>query len=379
MKFRLSIIALVVVAVVVLSFKWMNPERQVNAKPVFNNADTSNLSNKKSSQVQIDILAVGDMMLGTNYPDKSTLPPNEGKGLLMYADSVIKHANVSFGNMEGTFLDNGGTPKGSGPNIYNFRQPTAYAKLLKQSGFDLLSIANNHINDFGPVGIASTAKTLEENGLPFAGTPSHPYCIIEREGLKIGLLAFAPNAGCLNMLDTEKAVDLVKKVKGQTDILLVSFHGGAEGASALHLTRKKEVFFNQDRGNVYTFAHSMIDAGADMVIGHGPHVPRALELYRSKLIAYSLGNFCTYAKFSLRGPSGYAPMLLARVNEKGDFVSGRVISFKQEGEGGPVPDPTYAAANLISKLSKEDVPESRLAFAADGTISISTEQKEKSN
>lgn len=327
-----------------------------------------------AQDLKLDILAVGDIMLGTNFPDNSKLPPNEGKKLLYFADSLISNATVSFGNLEGTLLDKGGVPKGFGPNIYNFRQPTSYASILKSTGFDFLSIANNHINDFGPTGILSTEKALAENNFAFAGTPRTPYSIINRNGLKIGMIAFAPHAGCLNMLDTKKAVEWVKSVNSQVDILIVSFHGGAEGQSALHVKRKTEIFFDQNRGNVYEFAHAMVDAGADLIIGHGPHVPRAVEVYKSKLIAYSLGNFCTYGKFSLKGVSGYAPMLLASVNSKGEFSSGKIISYKQEGEGGPIPDINANAAKLIAKLSLEDMPESKLIFKEDGSFEVSKDK-----
>lgn len=318
------------------------------------------------------IVAVGDIMLGTNYPTKKTLPADDGDWLLKDADSIIRNASISFGNLEGTFLDSGGTPKGAGANIYNFRQPTSYALILKSSGFDFLSIANNHINDFGKVGLSSTESVLKKNGFSFAGTNNAPYSIIEREGLKIGLVAFAPHSGAISFLDQVKAANLVKDVKALCDILIVSFHGGAEGASATHVTREKEFFFNQDRGNVYQFAHSMIDAGADVLLGHGPHVPRAIELYKNKIIAYSLGNFCTYGMFNLKGVSGYAPLFEFQVDGNGDFVQGKIISFLQTGEGGPKFDTSGSSAKLMRKLSLQDVPESKLSISDDGTVSVSS-------
>lgn len=332
---------------------------------------------KKDTVIRVDkkkwsatIVAVGDIMLGTNYPSKKTLPPDNGKSLLRDADSIIQKGTFSFGNLEGTFLDSGGTPKGSGANIYNFRQPTSYASILQASGFDFLSIANNHIYDFGKVGLVSTESVLKKNGFSFAGTATAPYTIIERDGLKIGLVAFAPHSGSISYLDLNKAIKLVQEVKAICDILMVSFHGGAEGSGALHVTRKKEIFFNQDRGNVYQFAHAMVDAGADVILGHGPHVPRAMEVYKNKLIAYSLGNFCTYGMFNLKGVSGYAPLLELQVNGYGDFISGKVTSFLQTGEGGPRIDPNHNAARLIQRLSKEDIPESKLEISDRGILGV---------
>lgn len=338
--------------------------------------DTS-ISSSKDSVIQprvlppqvIDFVAVGDMMLGTNYPGPSTLPPNH-QSLLTPAESFIKEASIAFGNCEGTFLNNGGTPKGSGANIYCFRQPENYVQDFKDAGFDFLSIANNHINDFGSTGIENTIKVLTQSEISFAGTPSHASTFVKRGDLLIGLIAFAPHTGCLDMNDIQQAVNWVKKAKSKCDILLLSFHGGAEGSGATHVTRKTEIFYGQNRGNVYDFAHKMIDAGADIIIGHGPHVARGIELYQSKLIAYSLGNFCTYGMFNLSGVSGFAPLLQFKVNEKGNFVSGKIVSFKQINEGGPIRDENQSAAQLIKKLSNEDFPDNQLIIDDNGDISI---------
>ncbi|MBU3677241.1 MAG: CapA family protein [Chitinophagaceae bacterium] len=324
---------------------------------------------KTAKKDMISIAAVGDMMLGTNFPDASTLPPN-ADSLLWPADSLLRNPAITFGNLEGVFLNQGGQSKGSGPNVYNFRQPEAYGAILKKYGFDFLSIANNHANDFGAIGIEQTSKVLEMNGLKFAGNTKNPYAIIERDGLKIGLVAFAPHTGCLDFNDSMAVVSLIKEVKSRCDILIASFHAGAEGSKATHVTRSQELFYNQNRGNVYATTHAMIDAGADVVIGHGPHVPRALELYKNRIIAYSLGNFCTYAKFNLKGINGYAPLFTLQVKADGSFMQGKITSFLQLGEGGPTYDENHSAAKLIKQLSAEDFPESPLLIDEQGNVSI---------
>ena len=316
----------------------------------------------------ITIMAAGDIMFGSNYPSESYLPPNNGNDLLLSADSLLKMADVTFGNVEGVFMDKGGKPKGSGANVYCFRQPVAYANLYKDYGFDLLSVANNHIYDFGAEGISSTDSKLRKLGIAFAGTEARPTSIIERNGLKIGFTAFAPHAGCLSFYDTSAAAKLVKELKKECAIVIVSFHAGAEGKTAQHVPKQKEIFYSQDRGDVHAFAHKMIDAGADMIIGHGPHVARALELYNSRLIAYSLGNFCTFGQFNLSGVNGYAPLLEVKLDDSGKFIEGKIHSFKQIGEGGPVADPEKNAAKSISELTSIDFPLTDLVISEDGKI-----------
>jgi hypothetical protein len=324
---------------------------------------------KTPADTIITFSAVGDIMFGSNFPNKSKMPPEEGKNLLNEASDFLKTTGITFGNVEGTLLDSGGVPKGVGQNIYCFRQPEKYVNLFKDNGFNLLSIANNHINDFGPIGIESTIKTLQSAGLNFAGTPDYPYTIVEKGSLKIGMIAFAPHNGCLNLNDIANAEKLVKEAKAKCDILMVSFHGGAEGAGNQRVTRKREIFYGQDRGNVYEFAHQMIDAGADVIIGHGPHVARGMEVYKSRLIAYSLGNFCTYGMFSLNGPNANAPLLQFELNNNGTFKKGKIISFLQLGEGGPVKDVNHSAAKTIQSLSKIDFPESKLQIDDEGNLS----------
>jgi Bacterial capsule synthesis protein PGA_cap len=311
----------------------------------------------------ISINAVGDIMFGTNFPNESKMPPNQGKDLLNPLSTYLKDADVTFGNAEGVFLNTGGTPKGSGGQVYCFRQPTYMAQYFLDHGFDLLSVANNHVADFGDVGLKSSDEVLSKLPIAYAGFIHKPTTIITVKGLQIGMAAFAPHKGSVNMNDIPNAIKIVKELKKKCHIVMVSFHGGAEGKDRQRVPKKTEIFYGQNRGNVHDFAHKMIDAGADVVIGHGPHVARAMELYKNKFITYSLGNFCTYGMFGLDGVSGNAPLLKLFVNEKGDFVKGEIISAKQYGEGGPVLDQDNKEAfNTIKNLTELDFPNSGLQF-----------------
>ena len=310
----------------------------------------------------LSIIAVGDMMFGTNFPGTGKLPPNDGKDLLGHFTAELRDADITFGNSEGVFLDAGGVPKGSGQHVYCFREPTRYARYFADNGFDLLSVANNHVADFGETGMRSTISTLQALPLHFAGLQQFPTTIITVRNIKIGLAAFAPHKGCIQMNDLDDAIASVKELKRKCDIVMVSFHGGAEGRNHTHVPKITEIFMGQNRGNVYRFAHAMIDAGADIVIGHGPHVARAMELYKNKFIAYSLGNFCTYGMFNLDGVSGIAPLIKIYMNDKGDFINGHITSIKQLGEGGPLPDNNHGAYKLIRSLTSADLTGGHLLF-----------------
>lgn len=312
----------------------------------------------------ITIAGVGDIMFGTNYPSPSYLPPNDGKNLLDSVEAVLKSADITFGNAEGTFLDEGGEVKScKDPSVcYAFRQPTRYANYFKQGGFDLVSVANNHVGDFGETGRKSTSKTLKEAGIAYAGLLTCPYTIIEKNGIKYGLCAFSPNGGTCDIKNIKEAAKLVAKVDSLCDILIVSFHGGAEGSKHTHVPKRTEIFYGEDRGNVYAFSHAMIEAGADIVFGHGPHVTRAVEVYKNKFIAYSMGNFCTYGRFNLKGINGVAPIVQVSINKKGEFQKATIVSTRQKGEGIPVLDPSQQAFKQIEMLTNADFPGHKLIF-----------------
>jgi len=249
----------------------------------------------------LNIIGVGDVMLGTNYPSARYLPIKKGKNLL--PKNIIRilreDADVTFGNLEGTILNKGRTIKNC-KRCYAFRMPEYLANILATAGFDVVSIANNHVRDFGKRGIKNTLKVLSKLKIEAAGLLTRPTATFKKDGVKYGFTAFAPNIGTLNIRDIPKAKKIVQKLAQSNDIVIVSFHGGAEGTTNQHVTKRTEYFYGENRGNVYKFAHAVIDAGADIVFGHGPHVTRAVEVYKKRFIIYSLGNFCTYGRFKLR-------------------------------------------------------------------------------
>jgi len=321
----------------------------------------------------ICIAGVGDIMLGTDYPSKSYLPPGGDCRILLEAvRQELSVPDITFGNLEGTFAGDEGTAKKcyDTTRCFIFRMPEKYVSCLTDAGFDLLSLANNHSGDFGGNGQVNTVKVLEAEGLACAGLTSHPYIIIVRDSIRYGLCAFAPNPGTCSILDIPGAIDLVSEVSLKCDILLVSVHGGGEGEDFQHITREEEKYLGINRGNVYEFAHAMIDAGADIIFGHGPHVTRAVELYRNRLICYSLGNFCTYGRFNLSGPRSIAPIVKVYTSREGEFLYGRIIPARQTGKGFTGIDPEGRAIMKIRELTGQDFPEGSLLITSDGVIKI---------
>lgn len=320
----------------------------------------------------------GDIMLGTNYPDSvydSFLPRHSGHRLLRNASELLSSADLAFGNLEGVFLNDGGVARKyeDAELCYRFRTPLKYASLLGDAGYDAISIANNHINDFGKYGMMSTYDVLDSLGMAVVGLDDIcEYREMERDGIKVGFCAFACSEHTLLVTDTLQVRQLILSFSDKCDILVVSFHAGAEGPRFNRVPFAMENYEGQSVGDVHAFAHTCIDAGADVVFGHGPHVVRAMELYKGKLIAYSLGNFCTPFRYSLRETMASAPLLVADVDRNGDFRSGELYSFRQSYFQGPEMDENNRAYNQIKELTALDFPDTKLEFPGDNQILIKT-------
>jgi len=311
-------------------------------------------------------------MFGTAFPSRRLLPPYDNPlELLGDLADTLAGSDITFGNLEGSFLNEGEPAKKCRDTTicYLFRMPERYSGALSVAGFDIMSIANNHFGDFGIPARRRTMRLLDSLGIEYAGLIEKPYSIFTRGSLVYGFCAFAPNAGTVSIINIPEAESLVRFLSDTCDIVIVSFHGGAEGAEYQHVTRKEELSFGESRGNVHNFSHRMIDAGADVVFGHGPHVTRAIEVYRERFIGYSLGNFCTYGKFNLSGPNGIAPLLKLNVDTHGKFLSGRIIPVFQLYYGGVKVDPEKRVIKKIRELTEQDFPESVIDISENGEIS----------
>ncbi|MDH3750203.1 MAG: CapA family protein [Gammaproteobacteria bacterium] len=320
------------------------------------------------SSLRIRFASVGDMMLGTDFPENH-LPDDDGVSFLTAVTPALSAADIAFGNLEGVLVD-GGEPAKQCKNpsaCYLFRSPTRYAKYYRAAGFDVLSLANNHARDFGEEGRTSTMQALDAVGIHHSGREGD-FASFETNGLNVAVLAYAVTKESNMMLDYELAKTTVAEFAATHDIVVVTFHGGAEGVDAINLPFGEEEYFGEPRGDVVLFARCMVDAGADLVLGHGPHVVRAAERYRDRLIAYSLGNFATYYGISVAGIKGIAPILITTLDGNGRFVEGEVISTIQLRPDGPSIDENHRALNLMRGLSIEDFGEPGLRFEPDGKI-----------
>lgn len=313
-----------------------------------------------------ELALVGDIMMGTDFPSPR-LPPQGGTGLFAPAATLLQSADLAFGNLEGPLAVGGASTKVGCAKCYAFRTPPEYARHLREAGFDALSVANNHARDFGEEGQRQTVRALDGQGIGWAGTLEQPMVILEDDsGRRCAFLAFSTGPSGPRVQDLAQVRKLVTEAASQASLVIVSFHAGAEGAGAGTTPRGAETYHGEARGDVRAFARAAVEAGADVVFGHGPHVPRGAELINDRLVLYSLGNFRTYGPFSKAGAMGLSPLVRVTVTQDGRFVAGKVWSYRQVGDSFQA-DTSGAAADWILRKTQEDFGPS-LLMDASGTL-----------
>ena len=311
----------------------------------------------------VRIAAVGDITPGST----PTLPPDGGAELFT-AVSPLLDGDVVVGNLEAVLTER---PSSKCPaqssGCFAFLVPPSYAGLLAEGGFTVLNLANNHSLDAGEAGAADTVRELVAHGIRATGIKGE-IAYEDVGGIQVAVAGFAPYLWANDLLDLEAATELVREASERADIVVVVMHAGAEGRDAAHVRPGPESFLGEDRGDPVRFAHAVIDAGADLVVGTGPHVLRGLEWYQGRLIAYSLGSFAGYRTLSIDGPLGVSAVLRVTLEADGSLTDGDLAAVRLVGNGTPEPDPTGSARSLVSELSRADFGDAAVQVSPDGSL-----------
>ncbi|MEA5551919.1 CapA family protein [Anabaena cylindrica UHCC 0172] len=334
--------------------------------PVFTPDSIPSLGDEEQT---ITIKAVGDIIPGTNFPNYR-LPRDRNQLLPTSVRSYLQGADILFGNFESNLTNHPYSSKDiSRRQTFAFRSPPAYAQLFAEVGFNVFNIANNHTMDFGVIGQRDTIQNLEAKGIKTLGHKNQ-ILYLEANQIPIAMIGFTTYELYNSVHNLEAAKALVEEARNNAKIVIVSMQVGAEGTSALHVKDQTEFFYGENRGNSLKFARTMIDTGADLVLGHGPHVPRAMEIYKEKIIAYSLGNFLGYRTLSTNAQTGYSMILEVKLNSKGNLVSSKIIPIHLNRQGIPQIDQYFRTVGLLRYLNNHDFPGNLLRINEKGEIIV---------
>ena len=281
----------------------------------------------------------------------------------------LEDADLTIGNLEGT-LSSGGTSKCaslSSSECFAYQAPPAYAAQLRGLGFDVLNQANNHALDFGPAAQRQTLESLAAAHIAVDGLPGE-IARLTIHGIHVAVIGFAPYTWSNSLLNIPAAQALVRRAKQSASLVIVIIHAGAEGAADDHVPYGTEYAYGEDRGDSRAFAHAVIDAGASIVLGSGPHVIRGIQRYRGHMIAYSLGDFACWHNLALGGTLSESAILRVTLSPTGAVLAGRWIPLTLVGEGLPRYDPTGASTRLVEALSIEDFGSERYRIHSTGVI-----------
>jgi hypothetical protein len=318
----------------------------------------------------VTICAAGDVMLGSNLdtawaqavrPAGSTaLLPDPGT-LLAPLRPLVADADVVLVNVEGA-IGTGTAPskcRAGSTRCYAFRQNPDVADALRRFAEHAQvagNVANNHAMDAGGAGFEETVRHLRDAGVHVVGGDTLPALVPLPDGDSLAVLGFSVFSAGPDARDLAGLARHVGRAAATYARVVVSLHVGAEGVGAQRTPNATEHFAGEDRGNPVRIAHTALNAGADLVIGHGPHVLRAIELRGDALVSYSLGNLLTYGPFSRVPPLDRGAILCAVLDPAGRVVRADLRATHQVRPGRAFPDPEGTAFRIIDSLSVLDFP-----------------------
>ena len=298
----------------------------------------------------VSIAWAGDTTLGSHAYG---LPGRTGRSVLASVRGTLSAADLAIGNYEGT-LSTGGSPRCSGgPLCFIFQAPPRMADAIRWAGFDVMNVANNHGLDMGLAARGQTVAALRAQGLGVAGLPGTAV-YRQVEDTRVAILGFSHSHANDHIRDRAAAVRLVRAASRRADVVVVVMHAGAEGAAAAHVPYGDENGFGENRGNTRAFVHAVIDAGADVVFGSGPHVVRGIEQRAGRLAFYSTGNFAGWHNFALGGLGSQSGIAEVTLDERGEFTAGTWHSIRLDRPGIPRPDASGSSVDRVRTLSRQD-------------------------
>ena len=236
----------------------------------------------------ITLSAVGDMMLGRS--GLSQVDSSEIDRIFHGVESLLSQFDIRFGNLEMPLTDKNSRNPAKPADYPALKGSKGFGTVLKKAGFDVLTLANNHIMDYGEEGLNDTIEILRENSISYIGVGANEQearqpLIITKKGITFGILAYScaymadsTNAGCASVYKHSQIINDIKNLKKKVDHVIVSTHRGLEYCDYPTPTHRKE-------------SMNMVDAGASLVLGHHPHVVQGIEEYKDGIICHSLGNF----------------------------------------------------------------------------------------
>lgn len=317
----------------------------------------------------LTVASVGHVVMGTDL-GTPRLPPGGPDRLFAGARDALTRADVTFGNLAAPLSARGESHKDlTRPGVFAFRTPPNYGPALVRAGFDVMQAANNHVRDAGPEAYADTLSTLQGLGIGAVGLREGEWRV-DCNGLRVVVTGFTQpyEERFRSHHDVEAAAAHVRELASKADVVIVGVHGGTEGPGQERTPQGPEYLGGEYRGEVVCLGRALVDAGADLVVGFGPHALRAVERHGQGLIAYGLGNFVVHGPFNLAPPRELTIVLETGFDSSGKLVRATAVPMKIGADGAPVPDSSGAALAHLRAMGQADFPGTEALPDAGGEL-----------
>lgn len=332
----------------------------------------------------VRLCAGGDVTLGTNldttwarrasrYTRKPVAALPSPDSLIAPLRGLFAGADFALLNIEGAIGEGAPTfekcAKSTG-GCFALRMPPRAATAIRglTTSTVVANLANNHARDAGAEGLRETQRALEQAGVVVTGVDTLATLAITQHGDTVAFIGFSTSGGGNDVRDLDAVRRHVARAATGNRRVIVTMHLGAEGAAAQRTLDSTEHYYDASRGNPVAFAAAATASGADLVIGHGPHVVRAAEWRDSALVLYSLGNLVTYGPFSHREPMRRGVVACATVDGRGSVHDVRLHPTSQRPPGRVSADRARRALTLIDSLSRLDFPRTGAHVRKDGAV-----------
>lgn len=327
-------------------FSSLSPEKILSAKEIKVKSgtiaavsSTSFLEDTISSST-VSLLAFGDIMLDRSVMLKTQAAQNYNHPFLLI-DPLLKEYNLHLANLEGPITNNKSVANGTGGARFTFTFSPKFVEPLKNR-FEFLSLANNHEYNFGQAGVDATRKFLGDAGVHYFGDPGNDQNFIvttsSYNGITLGFVGYHQ----LIEKGFENVLSEIERIRPEVDVLIAMPHWGIE-----YVTNTPSYLQKQE-------GHKMIDAGVDSIIGAHPHVIEPIEIYKDKVIFYSLGNFIFDQYFSEETQTGLAVGIVIKKIDQKIQLEYKLIPLDINGQSQAsvaTPQKTQRTLNFLSSVS----------------------------
>lgn len=317
-----------------------------------------------SSRERIRVVCAGDIDLST-FNAKDALRYSGVDPFFTIVQNSIKHADASFASLDGTLSGKVHEQLKRSLRVYGGSDVSSF---LSDLGFSAFGLSGRHVRDNGMDGIKGTLDLLSKNNISCAGVRNIcEYTVFSRNGVVFGFASFGSSRHTLSMTDSVKVRRVLKNLRSSCDVIVVGVSADDPQFGGLY-ARGGSKMGHEGREALKKTAHFYVDHGADVVYFHGADLPQTMELYKSRIIMYGIGNYCAPFRYFEDAHYDYSPLVEVELYDDGSFCSGKILGVEHVASKGLVIERYRKMVDGIRRMTQIDFPDSKLIIDENGDV-----------